>query len=423
MLCMEDRNKAFETASNMGMNYYSTLAYHWLDNVPAAQGPARVARTRSPSPRPSRSSSCRPRATSPSATPTTAPARCSAGSTSASTSSRSAPPPTRCPPRSSSASMELFGREVIPQFDTDPEHSTTRYRREAAAKLTADTPGAPALRPGPDRPTTRGGTAVGAPDSFNMADLWEMAADAVPEREALVVGDQRRTYAELEERANRLAHHLAGRGVGRRRPRRRSTSRTAPSTSRPCSPRSSCGPCRSTSTTATWPTSCATCSTTATRSGVITQPSLAATVAAVVPDVPAVRLHPRRPASDYEAALAAASAERPVVAEPQRRRPLRHLHRRHDRHAEGRRVAPGGRLLRLHRRRRPDAAARSGRATRRAARPHRRQPGLLPADRAADARRRPVDVALVAVRRRQGRAHARLARRRRRVAGRSPTRR
>jgi alkanesulfonate monooxygenase SsuD/methylene tetrahydromethanopterin reductase-like flavin-dependent oxidoreductase (luciferase family) len=30
------------------------------------------------------------------------------------------------------ASMELFGREVIPQFDTDPVHSTTRYRTEAA---------------------------------------------------------------------------------------------------------------------------------------------------------------------------------------------------------------------------------------------------------------------------------------------------
>jgi hypothetical protein len=33
--------------------------------------------------------------------------------------------------------MELFGREVIPQFDTDPEHSTARYRREAAATLAA----------------------------------------------------------------------------------------------------------------------------------------------------------------------------------------------------------------------------------------------------------------------------------------------
>jgi acyl-CoA synthetase (AMP-forming)/AMP-acid ligase II len=55
---------------------------------------------------------------------------------------------------------------------------------------------------------------VTAPRSFNFADVWEMAADAVPEREALVVGTQRRTYAQLEERANRLAHHLDGQGVG-----------------------------------------------------------------------------------------------------------------------------------------------------------------------------------------------------------------
>jgi alkanesulfonate monooxygenase SsuD/methylene tetrahydromethanopterin reductase-like flavin-dependent oxidoreductase (luciferase family) len=31
--------------------------------------------------------------------------------------------------------VELFGKEVIPQFDHDPEHSTSRYRREAAARL------------------------------------------------------------------------------------------------------------------------------------------------------------------------------------------------------------------------------------------------------------------------------------------------
>jgi acyl-CoA synthetase (AMP-forming)/AMP-acid ligase II len=58
---------------------------------------------------------------------------------------------------------------------------------------------------GPNRP--------GRPQSFNFADIWEMAADAVPDREALVVGDQRRTYAQLEERANRLAAWLAGQGV------------------------------------------------------------------------------------------------------------------------------------------------------------------------------------------------------------------
>ncbi|HTF32274.1 MAG TPA: acyl-CoA synthetase [Myxococcota bacterium] len=49
---------------------------------------------------------------------------------------------------------------------------------------------------------------------FNLADLFESIVDVVPERDALVVGGQRRTFAQLEERANRLAHHLAGRGVG-----------------------------------------------------------------------------------------------------------------------------------------------------------------------------------------------------------------
>jgi alkanesulfonate monooxygenase SsuD/methylene tetrahydromethanopterin reductase-like flavin-dependent oxidoreductase (luciferase family) len=30
--------------------------------------------------------------------------------------------------------LELFGTKVIPNYDTDPEHSTTRYRREAKRK-------------------------------------------------------------------------------------------------------------------------------------------------------------------------------------------------------------------------------------------------------------------------------------------------
>jgi acyl-CoA synthetase (AMP-forming)/AMP-acid ligase II len=55
---------------------------------------------------------------------------------------------------------------------------------------------------------------VDPPASFNFADVWEMAADALGDREALVCGRQRRTYAQLEERANRLAHHLTALGVG-----------------------------------------------------------------------------------------------------------------------------------------------------------------------------------------------------------------
>ncbi|MFI6984746.1 acyl-CoA synthetase [Embleya sp. NPDC050154] len=48
---------------------------------------------------------------------------------------------------------------------------------------------------------------------FNLADLFERAAGEYPEREAIVANGERRTYALLEERANRLAHHLRDSGV------------------------------------------------------------------------------------------------------------------------------------------------------------------------------------------------------------------
>src|SRR5829696_4232128 len=48
---------------------------------------------------------------------------------------------------------------------------------------------------------------------FNLADLYEIVADAVPRRPALVAGDRRLTYAELDERANRFAHHVLDHGV------------------------------------------------------------------------------------------------------------------------------------------------------------------------------------------------------------------
>ena len=50
---------------------------------------------------------------------------------------------------------------------------------------------------------------------FNLADLFEQAADHFGPRECLVANGVRRSYAELEERANRLAHHLAAQGIGR----------------------------------------------------------------------------------------------------------------------------------------------------------------------------------------------------------------
>ncbi|QIK66309.1 acyl-CoA synthetase [Nocardioides sp. HDW12B] len=50
--------------------------------------------------------------------------------------------------------------------------------------------------------------------ALNIADLFEHAVDVVPERTALIVGERRVTYAELESEANRLAHYLASEGVG-----------------------------------------------------------------------------------------------------------------------------------------------------------------------------------------------------------------
>ena len=48
---------------------------------------------------------------------------------------------------------------------------------------------------------------------FNLADLFECVADAVPDREALIYGDRRYTFAQLDERYNRLAHHFLASGI------------------------------------------------------------------------------------------------------------------------------------------------------------------------------------------------------------------
>ncbi|RVW11049.1 acyl-CoA synthetase [Prescottella agglutinans] len=49
--------------------------------------------------------------------------------------------------------------------------------------------------------------------SLNLADLTEALVDAVPDRVALVCGNDTRTFAEFDAGANRIAHHIVAQGV------------------------------------------------------------------------------------------------------------------------------------------------------------------------------------------------------------------
>jgi len=55
---------------------------------------------------------------------------------------------------------------------------------------------------------------IGVTVDFNLADLWERVAATVPARQALVCGARRMSYGALDAQANRVAHSLAGLGVG-----------------------------------------------------------------------------------------------------------------------------------------------------------------------------------------------------------------
>ena len=54
---------------------------------------------------------------------------------------------------------------------------------------------------------------------FNLADVFEAVAAAVPDREAIIFRDRRLTYGEMDERTNRLAQHLVTHGCAVRHER------------------------------------------------------------------------------------------------------------------------------------------------------------------------------------------------------------
>ena len=132
MVCMEDRKKAFEVASQMGMQYYTSLMYHWLDNIPKPDGlPEWPERLPEPTPE------IVEKLTEAGIAIIGDPDDCAKGVQRwvdcGFDQLTFSPTTNTLDTEVVVASMELFGKEVIPQFDKDPEHSTTRYRRESAA--------------------------------------------------------------------------------------------------------------------------------------------------------------------------------------------------------------------------------------------------------------------------------------------------
>ena len=134
MVCMEDRKKAFEVASSMGMNYYTSLAFHWLDNIPKPDGlpewPNKI-----PEPTPEQVEQMAAGGLIICGDPDDCAAGVQKWVDEGFDQLTFSPTTNTLPTEVIVQSMELFGREVIPQFDKDPVHSTTRYREAAAAKL------------------------------------------------------------------------------------------------------------------------------------------------------------------------------------------------------------------------------------------------------------------------------------------------
>jgi alkanesulfonate monooxygenase SsuD/methylene tetrahydromethanopterin reductase-like flavin-dependent oxidoreductase (luciferase family) len=136
MICMEDREQAFETAVSIGMNYYTSLQMHWLDNIPKPDGfpvwPDLV---------PEPTVEQLKKASDLGMVVVGDPDDCAKAVQrwvdigadqicfSPTTSNMNQDDIIR--------SMELFGKEVIPQFDTDPVHRSTRMRQAASAQAPA----------------------------------------------------------------------------------------------------------------------------------------------------------------------------------------------------------------------------------------------------------------------------------------------
>ena len=129
-LCMENRKDAFELASNMHLNYYQSLVFHWLDNI---QRPKHVPEWPAVLPEP---------------TPEIVEHLVASGTLCVGDPDDCArtiqmyedigadqlvfsPLSTTMGYDAAVTSLQLFAREVQPKFDKDPVHRSTRMRERA----------------------------------------------------------------------------------------------------------------------------------------------------------------------------------------------------------------------------------------------------------------------------------------------------
>jgi hypothetical protein len=135
LLCMHDRERAFEQFLNMGASHYQSLVVRKLDSIPLPEG---IDREHFQVPEPSIDELRE---------------AVDAGRRSVGTPEDLAKSVQRwrdagadqlifgvlnntLPLEIAQESIELFGREVIPAFDTDPVHSTTRQREAQVGATT-----------------------------------------------------------------------------------------------------------------------------------------------------------------------------------------------------------------------------------------------------------------------------------------------
>jgi alkanesulfonate monooxygenase SsuD/methylene tetrahydromethanopterin reductase-like flavin-dependent oxidoreductase (luciferase family) len=132
MICMEDREQAFEAAISSGMNYYTSLQMHWLDNIPKPEGfpvwPDLV-----PEPTIDQIKKASEMGMVVVGDPDDCAKAVQRWVDIGADQLCFSPTTNNMHQDQIIESLELFGKEVLPKFDTDPVHRTIRMREAASS--------------------------------------------------------------------------------------------------------------------------------------------------------------------------------------------------------------------------------------------------------------------------------------------------